>query len=224
MVQGILANRMVPPEDVAVGPLDLPGLLYRPKDPFGLVVFAHGSGSSRHSLRNQQVAEALARQGMAALLFDLLRPAEEMANARAKVFDIGLLAARLDEVVRHASNLVEDAKMPIGLFGASTGAAAALVTAASMGSKIKAVVCRGGRPDLAGTALKGVLAPTLLIVGGEDREVLALNQQAQRQLRGLTALEVIPGASHLFPEPGAMERVVELTLEWFEYYLSENPV
>jgi putative phosphoribosyl transferase len=209
---------------VAVGALGLPGLLYQPKDPFALVVFAHGSGSSRHSLRNQQVAAALAQQGMAALLFDLLRPEEETANARAKVFDIGLLADRLGEAVRHARELPEGMDMPIGLFGASTGAAAALVTAAALRSDIKAVVSRGGRPDLAGTALRSVLAPTLLIVGGEDREVLALNQQAQRQLRGLTSLEVIPGASHLFPEPGAMERVVALTLEWFERYLSESPV
>lgn len=224
MVQGVLADHWVRPKDVVVGALGLPGLLYQPKDPFALVIFAHGSGSSRLSLRNQQVATALAQQGMAALLFDLLRPEEEKAHARAKVFDINLLADRLGEVVRHVSALVEGADMPIGLFGASTGAAAALVTAAAMSSQIKAVVSRGGRPDMAGRALSSVLAPTLLIVGGEDREVLALNQQAQRQLRGLTSLEVIPGASHLFPEPGAMERVVALTLEWFERYLSESPV
>ena len=224
MVQSVLANRWVRPSDVTVGELGLPGLLYQPKDPFALVVFAHGSGSSRRSLRNQQVAVALAQQGMATLLFDLLRPEEESANARAKVFDIGLLANRLGDAVRHASELVEGAEMPIGLFGASTGAAAALVTAAAMGSRIKAVVSRGGRPDLAGAALGSVLAPTLLIVGGEDRDVLALNQQAQRQLRGLTSLEIIPGATHLFPEPGAMERVVALSLEWFERYLSESPV
>lgn len=224
MVQGVLTNRWVRPREVAVGELELPGLLYQPKDPFALVVFAHGSGSSRRSLRNQQVAASLAQQGMAALLFDLLRPEEEAANARAKVFDIGLLADRLGDAVRHTGELLEGAELPIGLFGASTGAAAALVTAAAMGSQIKAVVSRGGRPDLAGPALRNVLAPTLLIVGGEDRDVLALNQQAQRQLRGLTSLEIIPGASHLFPEPGAMERVVALTLEWFERYLSESPV
>ena len=224
MAIGITAPRRTRPEEILVGHLDLPGLLFRPRDPFGLVIFAHGSGSSRHSVRNQQVAEALAQQGMAALLFDLLRPYEETANRRAKVFDIGLLAERLEEVVGEAGQLMGDPTLPVGLFGASTGAAAALVAAANLGPKIAAVVSRGGRPDLAGKALSDVTAPTLLIVGGEDHDVLALNRQAQRLLRGLNSLEVVPGASHLFPEPGAMERVVALTLEWFERYLSKDPV
>lgn len=212
------------PETVVVGSWELPGLLYRPRDPFALVVFAHGSGSSRHSVRNQQVARALAGCGMAALLFDLLSPQEESANARAKVFDIGLLADRLADAVEHAKDIVADPELPIGLFGASTGAAAALVAAASLRDRIGAVVSRGGRPDLAGVALAEVEAPTLLIVGGEDHQVLALNRQAQRQLKGLNALEIVPGAGHLFEEPGAMERVVTLSLEWFERYLSLNPV
>jgi putative phosphoribosyl transferase len=212
------------PEAVTVGRWDLPGLLYRPRDPFALVVFAHGSGSSRHSVRNQQVAQALADCGMAALLFDLLRPQEESANARANVFDIGLLAERLADAVEHAGDFVSEARLPIGLFGASTGAAAALVAAASLRERIGAVVSRGGRPDLAGEALAEVEAPTLLIVGGEDHQVLALNRQAQRRLKGLNALEIVPGAGHLFEEPGAMERVVAMSLEWFERYLSLNPV
>lgn len=224
VVHNVLDNRHIRPDELLVGPLGLPGLLYRPKDPFALVIFAHGSGSSRHSIRNRQVAEVLARQGMATLLFDLLRPEEEAANARAKVFDIGLLAARLEDAVGERDRFVDDPATPVGLFGASTGAAAALVAGASLGNQIAAIVSRGGRPDLAGTALPKVTAPTLLIVGGEDREVLALNRQAQRSLRNLNALEVIPGASHLFPEAGAMEQVVALTLNWFERYLSKNPV
>jgi len=187
-------------------------------------VFAHGSGSSRHSIRNQQVAQALAGCGIAALLFDLLRPEEESANARANVFDIGLLAERLVDAIEHAGDFVAEAQLPIGLFGASTGAAAALVAAASLSQRIGAVVSRGGRPDLAGEALAEVEAPTLLIVGGEDHQVLALNRQAQRRLKGLNALEIVPGAGHLFEEPGAMDRVVALSLEWFERYLSLNPV
>jgi putative phosphoribosyl transferase len=224
VVRSVLDDRHVRPDGLLAGPLGLPGLLYRPKDPFALVIFAHGSGSSRHSIRNRQVAEALARQGMATLLFDLLRPQEEAANARAKVFDIGLLAERLEGVIGEMDRFVEDPATPVGLFGASTGAAAALVAGANLGNKIAAIVCRGGRPDLAGAALPKVTAPTLLIVGGEDRDVLALNRQAQRSLRNLNALEVVPGATHLFPESGAMERVVALTLNWFERYLSKNPV
>lgn len=224
MVRSALDNRLVRPDDLLVGSLGLPGLLYRPKDPFALVIFAHGSGSSRHSLRNRQVAEALARQGMATLLFDLLRPEEEAANARAKVFDIGLLAARLEDVVESTEQFIDRPAIPVGLFGASTGAAAALVAGADLKAKVAAIVCRGGRPDLAGAALAEVTAPTLLIVGGEDREVLALNRQAQDRLRNLNSLVVIPGASHLFPEAGAMERVVALTLNWFERYLSKDPV
>jgi putative phosphoribosyl transferase len=224
MMHRAVAQRVVNPERLLVGPLDLPGLLYRPRDPYGLVVFAHGSGSSRHSVRNQQVARALAQAGMAALLFDLLRPEEEAANGRAKVFDIGLLASRLSDVAEQANGLIAGPAVPIGLFGASTGAAAALVAAANLGSLIAAVVSRGGRPDLAGDALPQVESPTLLIVGGDDGEVLALNRLAQRRLRCLNSLEIVPGASHLFPETGAMEKVTALTLAWFERYLNENPV
>jgi dienelactone hydrolase len=190
-------------------------------DAFALVAFAHGSGSSRLSPRNREVADALTGQGIATLLFDLLTPAEE-AN-RANVFDIPLLADRLVDAVRWLEAQPSLAKLPLGLFGASTGAAAALVAAAKLPHRVGAVVSRGGRPDLAGAALEAVRAPTLLIVGGVDFGVIELNEQALARLQGEKALEIVPGASHLFPEPGAMEAVIGHAARWFERYLGPIP-
>ena len=203
---------------VVIGSLQLPGNLRVPRAATTLVIFAHGSGSSRFSPRNMAVAEALNAQGMGTLLFDLLTPDEE--QDRTNVFDIPLLAGRLVEVVQWIDRQPELASLQLGLFGASTGAAAALVAAAELGSRIGAVVSRGGRPDLAGTALKMVTAPTLLIVGGFDGAVIELNEQAFAQLTGTKSLEIIPGASHLFPEPGAMEAVIVLATRWFSTHLS----
>ena len=201
--------------DVAIGPHRLEGSLYLPQSPQGLVIFAHGSGSSRFSPRNRYVAERLVAQGFACLLFDLLT-AEE-GEFRRNVFDIELLGAR----VREAIDWVRDsdiARLPIGLFGASTGAAAALVAAADE-PRVAAVVSRGGRPDLAGDALRRVLAPTLLIVGGLDYGVIELNRSAQQLLRCRNRLDIVPGATHLFEEPGTLESVVERATKWFVEYL-----
>jgi dienelactone hydrolase len=210
-------------EEVVVGTWRLPGILYLPDNPFSLVIFAHGSGSSRFSARNRQVAGALARRGMAALLFDLLRREEEEAQGRAKVFDIPFLAERMVDAIAWVDRRWTAETMPIGLFGASTGAAAALVAAAHLPKRVGAVVSRGGRPDLAGDALDEVQAPTLLIVGGADTLVLELNRAAELRLKGITALKVVPGATHLFSEPGAMEDVVALATDWFERYLASVP-
>ena len=186
-----------------------------------MVIFAHGSGSSRFSKRNVQVAEALNRRRVATLLFDLLMPDEE--NDRRKVFDIELLGRRLVNVVRWIAEQPDVGSLPIGLFGASTGAAAALVAAGSLGNRIGAVVSRGGRPDLAGDILPQVKAPTLLIVGGADSGVIELNQSAFELLGGVKSIEIIPGATHLFPEPGALEAVIELAAGWFERHLVVDP-
>lgn len=223
MSSSVLPNRSGAPCDVVVGARGLPGLLCTPPEASSLVVFAHGSGSSRFSVRNREVAQALNRAGMATLLFDLLRPDEEAEGGRAKVFDISLLAERLVDAVRWADIAFSDHAMPIGLFGASTGAAAALVAAAELGDRISAVVSRGGRPDLAGRALTSVRAPTLLIVGGNDHPVLELNRNALDGLKGLASLEIIAGATHLFEEPGAMEQVTALATAWFERYLTATP-
>jgi len=204
--------------EVEIGSLRLPGTLDVPASASALVVFAHGSGSSRFSPRNRAVAAALNRQDIATLLFDLLTPEEE--QDRANVFDIPLLAERLIEAVRWIDEQPELARLPLGLFGASTGAAAALVAAARLGSRVGAVVSRGGRPDLAGGALPEVTAPTLLIVGGHDEVVIELNEQAYDRLKVLKALEIVPGATHLFPEPGAMEAVIELAIGWFKMHLA----
>ncbi|MBU6462222.1 MAG: alpha/beta fold hydrolase [Bradyrhizobium sp.] len=204
--------------EVAIPPLGLPGTLNAPKQPIGLVVFAHGSGSSRHSPRNTAVARALNGHGFATLLFDLLTAQEE--SDRANVFDIPLLAERLVEVVEWLDGqgpLI--AGLPVGLFGASTGAAAALVAAARLPERIRAVVSRGGRPDLAGDALPMVRAPTLLIVGGADFQVIELNEEALGRLRVPKALEIVEGATHLFPEPGAMDAVIKHAAQWFERHL-----
>ena len=206
---------------VRIPPLDLAGTVRLPSAPKAIVVFAHGSGSSRFSPRNVFVAEALATHDMATLLFDLLTEQED--RDRANVFDIPLLAKRLADAVRWVRRDAEIGHLPIGLFGASTGAAAALVTAAELGDMIAAVVSRGGRPDLAGDALDAVRAPTLLIVGGADRDVLTLNKQALERIGAPKALEVVPGASHLFPEPGALEAVIDHVVRWFNRHLLRNP-
>jgi len=205
------------PVEVAISPLDLAGFLRLPAGASGLVIFAHGSGSGRHSPRNNHVAEALGAAGIATLLLDLLTVAEEAD--RANVFDIMLLADRLGGAVRWAAADGRTATLPIGLFGASTGAAAALVAAARLDTAIRAVVSRGGRPDLAGSALARVRAPTLLIVGGADVDVLRLNRAALARLVGPAELIVVPGASHLFPEPGALDAVVDAARVWFLRYL-----
>jgi dienelactone hydrolase len=188
------------------------GILRRPSRPLGLVIFAHGAGSSRLSPRNNRVADRLAERGLGSLLFDLL--SDEEAASRGNVFDIPLLGSRVAEAVRWARAQPPLAELPIGLFGASTGAAAAIVAAAS--EEVAAVVSRGGRPDLAGPALARVAAPTLLVVGGADYGVIDLNRDAARELRCEHRLEVVPGATHLFEEPGALDRVVELAADWFE--------
>jgi putative phosphoribosyl transferase len=192
----------------------LPGSLVIPERAAGLVVFAHGSGSSRHSPRNQFVAAALNRAGLGTLLVDLLTGDEELS--RAHVFNVPLLAARLAGITGWLRSEPATAATPLGYFGASTGAAAALwAAAASPPLPVSAIVSRGGRPDLASQRLARVQAPTLLIVGGADRLVLDLNRQAQRQLTCENRLEVIPGATHLFEEPGALEQVADLARSWF---------
>jgi putative phosphoribosyl transferase len=191
----------------------LEGDVRTPPDAIGVVVFAHGSGSSRRSPRNVQVATALHAAGLATLLFDLLTEAE--AADRRLVFDIGLLAERLVAATRWASQDDELGELSCGYFGASTGAAAALQAAAGLGDRVGAVVSRGGRPDLAERYLSEVTSPTLLIVGGDDETVLGLNEEAAASLRCEHELAVVPGASHLFEEPGALERVAELAIEWF---------
>ncbi|MEU9253098.1 phosphoribosyltransferase family protein [Streptomyces sp. NPDC048270] len=201
---------------VDAGGVRLAGDLALPPDAGAVVVFAHGSGSSRHSPRNQAVATALRRAGLGTLLFDLLTPAEEAR--RANVFDIGTLARRLTEATLW---LRRREPLPVGYFGASTGAAAALSAAAAAGPEVGAVVSRGGRPDLAGELLAGVRAPTLLIVGGLDTTVLELNRQAQARLRCENRLDVVPGATHLFEEPGALEEVSGLARDWFTRYLGQ---
>ena len=202
---------------VQIPPIGLPGILHVPSDASACVTFAHGSGSSRLSPRNIAVAQALNARGIATLLFDLLTPEEE--SDRNNVFDISLLAARLVDAVRWLDGESQISRLPVGLFGASTGAAAAIVAAARLGGRVGAIVSRGGRADLAGDALDQVLAPTLLIVGGFDYDVIELNKYALARLRGPKALEIIPGAGHLFAEPGALEAVIQHAVDWFERYL-----
>ena len=202
---------------VQVSPLALEGLLHVPPAATGMVVFAHGSGSGRHSPRNNHVADALGRAGLATLLFDLLRD-EESADRR-NVFDIALLARRLRLAIDWLAGVEDSARLPLGVFGASTGAAAALVAAAAQPARVRAVVSRGGRADLAMDALPRVAAPTLLIVGGDDPEVLELNRQALRHLRCTARLEIVPGATHLFEEPGTLDAVVALSRDWFLRHL-----
>jgi putative phosphoribosyl transferase len=194
----------------------LPGTLAMTASAVGLVLFAHGTGSSRHSPRNRLVASELRHEGFATLLLDLL--SEREADDRQQVFNIPLLADRLLAATRWAATDQHTRELPVGFFGASTGAAAALVAAARE-PDVRAVVSRGGRPDLAGAALAEVAAPTLLIVGGEDSQVLALNRTALAELRCHKDLAVIPGATHLFEEPGTLEAAARLASKWFLHYL-----
>lgn len=207
-------------EPVQLGALALPGDLVLPHSPLGLVMFVHGSGSGRRSPRNRWVAEVFQRHHLATLLFDLLT--EEEAQDRRKVFDIELLGQRVIEAIHWSGHHPDLADLRLGLLGASTGAAAALVAAAERPARVAAVVSRGGRPDLALDSLARVEAPTLLIVGGLDTEVLAINREALRQLRGTKRLEVVPGAGHLFEEPGALGSVAVFATSWFERCLGNG--
>lgn len=209
--------RSTAPERITIPPVDLDGLLRLPKHASGIIVFAHGSGSSRLSSRNNYVADRFGERGLATLLFDLL--IEEEARDRANVFDVDLLARRLLHAIAWLTRRDDLRGLSVGLFGASTGAAAALV-AASRSDSVHAVVSRGGRPDLAQLALHLVKAPTLLIVGGLDIDVLALNRSAFAELGCVKGLQVVPGASHLFEEPGTLDAVVALAQGWFEEYLA----
>jgi len=195
--------------------------LHVPEGAAGLVIFAHGSGSSRFSARNQAVAEALTRRGFASLLVDLLTRREEEldANSGAYRFDIPRLADRVLAATTWVAERDELKDLPRGYFGASTGAAAALLAAARRPDDVRTVVSRGGRPDLAGEALSAVTAPTLLIVGGEDHTVIRLNQAAMLQMRAAVQLEIVPGATHLFEEAGALEQVEQLAADWFNRFL-----
>jgi dienelactone hydrolase len=206
---------------LAVAGVALNGDLSLSPDTRGLVIFAHGSGSSRHSPRNRAVAEALQHRRLGTLLLDLLTEREDLADAATAEFrfDIPLLADRLVGAIDWAHAHPRTSAVPIGLFGASTGAAAALIAAAARPGVVRAVVSRGGRPDLAEHSLDAVAAPTLLIVGGRDEIVIELNHQALARLRDPKKLQMVPRATHLFEEPGALEQVARLAHEWFEQYL-----
>ena len=197
--------------------------LLRPPEARGLVVFVHGSGSGRRSPRNQQVARAFAARGLATLLFDLLTEDEQRIDAltRRLRFDIPLLARRIVGVIDWLERDPELAALPLGLFGASTGAAAALIAAAQRAQVVRAVVSRGGRTDLARESLDGVAAPTLQIVGERDHEVLALNREVAHHLHGVQQVTVVAGATHLFEESGALEEVARLAGDWFERFLAQ---
>jgi len=206
--------------DIRIEPRGLEGILRLPQRSRGLIIFVHGSGSSRFSPRNTLVARELSNSDFATLLFDLLTADEE--QDRRNVFDITLLSSRVAEAVHWVSTSAYVRQLPIGLFGASTGAAAALVAAAKEPDAIRAVVSRGGRPDLAGKALPHVKAATLLIVGGLDYEVLDLNRRALRLLQCKKRLDVVPGATHLFEEAGTLETVVDASIEWFRAHFAES--
>lgn len=208
------------PVEVTVGGHRLGGIFNQPDSAHGIVLFAHGSGSSRFSSRNQYVAGVLQRAGFATLLFDLLD--EQESEDRAKVFDIMLLARRLTAVAAWVIEEKSLSTIPLGYFGASTGAGAALVAAADQGSSVAAVVSRGGRPDLAGEALARVVAPTLLIVGGDDEPVIELNRRALAAMHCEKQLTIVPGATHLFPEPGALQTVARLATDWFQSHLARQ--
>ena len=212
--------RVTQPVFVTAGAARLAGDLAVPRHAHGLVVFAHGSGSSRFSPRNRYVADALDRRDLATLLVDLLTEQEEAIDERTGElrFDVELLGQRLAAVVSWSHERPELRRLPLGLFGASTGAGAALLAAADQ-PLVRAVVSRGGRPDLAGPALARVAAPTLLIVGGLDRTVIELNRRAADGMRGAATMRVVPGATHLFEEPGALEEVADLAAEWFDRHL-----
>jgi putative phosphoribosyl transferase len=202
---------------IQAGRAALSGDLTLPENAVALVLFAHGSGSSRYSPRNQFVARTLNNAGLATLLFDLLTPEEEAIDMRSREhrFNIGLLAERLVHATKWAKQQEETRDLRAGYFGSSTGGAAALVAAAEITQDVGGVVSRGGRPDLAGDALPKVQAPTLLIVGGNDDIVIELNEMARDQMRCEVKLEIVPGATHLFEEPGALEKVAKLASHWF---------
>jgi len=206
---------------IQAGRAVLSGNLTIPQKAVALVLFAHGSGSSRHSPRNQFVARTLNGAGLATLLFDLLTQEEEAIDTRNREyrFNIGLLAQRLVQATRWAKQQKQTRDLPVGYFGSSTGGGAALVAAAEFPQDVDAVVSRGGRPDLAGQALPKVQAPTLLIVGGNDDIVIELNEMARDQMRCEVKLEIVPGATHLFEEPGALEKVAKLASDWFNVHI-----
>lgn len=206
------------------GSVILEGELHVPAGAQGVVLFAHGSGSSRHSPRNQFVARTIREHGVGTLLFDLLTREEEAVDTMTRHlrFDIGLLADRLVDATTWIKGEDETRYLRVGYFGSSTGGGAALVGAAAVGEEIGAVVSRGGRPDLAGAALKRVKSPTLLIVGGWDEPVIELNEEAYAQLRCEKELKIIPGATHLFEEPGTLEEVACLAAEWFRRHLQSR--
>lgn len=216
------AGRM--PIQVRSGGDLLDGDLVVPPRAAGLVVFAHGSGSSRFSHRNRSVAEVLQDGGFATLLLDLLTPAEEAVDVQTREFrfDIDRLGRRVVAAVDWAATDPRVAGLPIATFGASTGAAAAIIAAAERPEQVRAVISRGGRPDLAGDALPVALAPTLLIVGGDDDAVILINENAMRAMQAPVHLEIVPGATHLFEEPGTLERVSWLALDWCKRYLGEQ--
>lgn len=209
---------------ILVGRVALEGDLTIPADAKGVVLFAHGSGSSRSSPRNQHVARVLQQAGLGTFLIDLLTEREEAADIQGAQyrFNIGMLAERLIGTTDWLTNNTETRKLSVGFFGASTGAAAALVAAAARPEAVHAIVSRGGRPDLAGPVLSAIKAPTLLIVGGNDPEVAALNREALEKLQVAKEMVIIPGATHLFEEPGALEEVANLAAKWFGKYLGNQ--
>jgi putative phosphoribosyl transferase len=215
------SDRRTGTTDVRISPLGLDGILGVPRPAGGIVLFAHGSGSGRFSPRNDHVAAALRDAGLATLLFDLLT--EDEAADRGNVFDIELLTKRLTLATAWAGQQEDTESLPAGYFGASTGAAAALVAAARLPREVRAIVSRGGRPDMAGRMLGEVRAPTLLIVGGRDVGVLELNEQAFAKLTYPKSLEVVPGATHLFEEPGALDQVIDLARQWLTRHLTGRP-
>lgn len=206
---------------VPVSQNELEGNLQIPEGAHGIVLFVHGSGSSRFSPRNQFVAQAISEKGLATLLIDLLTKEEEAIDQMTRTFrfDISLLTERLQAIVTWLKKDPKTSPLLIGLFGSSTGAAAALIAGAKIPEHIAAIVSRGGRPDLAGPFLKDVKAPTLFIVGGDDTDVIALNELALKQLTSPKILKIIPGATHLFEEPGTLEQVARLAADWFIKYL-----
>ena len=210
---------------VPIGDERLDGDLAIPDNPQGLVLFAHGSGSSRHSPRNQFVARVLQQRNLATLLIDLLTFDEEAIDSQTGHlrFDIEMLADRLGAIIEWLRAQRETSALPIGIFGASTGGGAALMAAAAQPAQVGAVVSRGGRPDLAGSALPHVKAPTLLIVGGNDTPVIRMNRDAMAQMSDKVVLEIVPGATHLFEEPGTLERVADLAGNWFARWLTVRP-
>ena len=206
---------------IQAGDVVVDGDLAIPRDAAGLVIFAHGSGSSRFSARNRTVASALQAAGFATLLLDLLTPQEEAVDefTREYRFDIERLGRRVVAAVDWVAQDARVADLPIACFGASTGAAAALLAAAARPAVVRAVISRGGRPDLAGNALPAVQAPTLLVVGGHDEDVIALNEQASARMRAPVTLAIVPGATHLFEEPGTLDEVTRLACEWCDQHL-----